>query len=501
MDSRHPDAPVLTHATTVAALEALDRGAYRDALGALDATSARAATTREILWCAEVCLYVNRLEEARAWLERLESDIPEPEARRAALVAAEIDYFEGRLRDALAQFERVERGARRRGDAFALMRAAYDVGRSLRRLGEYAAALEQLVIARERARSLVNRFYEGLVGFNIAYCLFELGQPERSRSEYEHALAELARVEDLRYRAICQYSLGAVLTDLEDHDRALALLAEAEATAAELGVVPDMLNAGNNRARALLQAERFPEAEEVLRAQAAWARDFGHANEIQALQMLAIVLIERGRLDEATDCAESSLALAAAAGNALDALDAEMLASRARALSGEEAAIARLRELVARADREAPGPYRVESRVYLAEALLERAPVESARVLAEALAFPEAARPGWLRVVFNRVRREAARAPVRVDEAGALVIDATLSWPALDTARRAVEEYLFGRSMKAAEGNLSAAGRLIKQSPHQMFSLNRYFEGRLPRPPRGAGAAAKRRPRRRRSSS
>ena len=44
-------------------------------------------------------------------------------------------------------------------------------------------------------------------------------------------------------------------------------------------------------------------------------------------------------------------------------------------------------------------------------------------------------------------------------------------------------------AMDRSGGNASAAGRLIGESPYQMFCLLRYHKGESPRPSRSTGAS------------
>jgi tetratricopeptide (TPR) repeat protein len=499
--------------TDLTCLDRLDGGGFRLAVDMYEAGHTPASGAPGALWRAEVAVYLDRREDALralaevpgALLDKLTDPGAEGDlARRHRLAASALAYADGAYGEALAHAEAVLAASAEADDARARRRAAYDAGRALRRQGRYDDARGRLDDAHRMARSEGNDFYLGLVAFNRALAANDLGQAEEAAALALEALALLERAENLRYRALCQNFYGGLLADFGRLDDALVLCSEAEATAVELGVFEDTLRAATGRARVLLSLGRYEEAAERLAELVGWQR--GSANsflEFHALCLLSVAQFAAGRHADAAESAGAALALARIVGTAEDVLDAELLDARAAAWSpdGRASAVARLRDFVRTADASGTPIQRLESRAYLAQALAASDPLEAYALCAEVRSMPALAAAGWIARELERAEGDLARGPIRLDERGALVIDPSLHWPTLRLAREAVERYLVTRAVGESGGNLSAAGRLLGESRYQMFALNRFLQGRSPRPSRGkagpgaAGAPARRRAR------
>jgi tetratricopeptide (TPR) repeat protein len=499
--------PLEVSQASVEALDHIDHGFIRDALASLERPPKDVAGR---LLRAELLLYLDRVDEAAAEVDAvapaLDAHAAEPTAvgacaRRRHLLAAEVAYFRGQYDEASRVVDGVAVASEAAGDDQHAMRAAYDAGRILRRRGEYATSLETLLVASHMAQRLENAYYAGLVGYNRAICCYELGDYERLNVYLSEARERLQSTEQLRYFALCENMRGLVLTETGDVAAGMRVFAEAERIAGSLGVQSDLLSIASNAARALIGTGRFDEAE----AQLTGLVDTANPErltmaEFYPLCLVSIAQCARGAVRESHRSAQLALTIAEASGGADDRFEARLLVLRARGLSGEDAAVEAMREMLKEADARGTEYERAQVRIYLAHVLLAESPIEATTLCRDARAMGVLAPGHWLTTELERVEYLLARAPIRVDENDRLIIDTNMSWPTIKAAREATERFIYERAMSATNGNASAAGRLIGESRYQMHHLGRILRGEAPRPSRSKDPEAKdRKPIRRRS--
>jgi hypothetical protein len=223
-------------------------------------------------------------------------------------------------------------------------------------------------------------------------------------------------------------------------------------------------------------------------------------SEFFSLSLLSLAQCATARIRESGRTARLALQVAERDGNEEDVYEARLLVARSRVLTGSDEAIEDLRELVRQADERSVDVHRVQSRIFLAQSLIDESPVEAHALCAEARTLLVEQPGEWLTAELERVEYLISHAPIHVDEYGRLVIDTRVSWPTIKAAREAAERYIYDRAITHTAGNASAAGRLIGESRYQMHHLGRILRGEAPRPSRSKAAdAAVRKPKRRRS--
>jgi tetratricopeptide (TPR) repeat protein len=494
-------------------LGAVDRGQFAAAIEYVNANPATEALD-EVLLRAEVALYLDRLDEAEEFLasfpneSRLPLDDPSEigsAARRALLVEAGVQYARGRFDATLDLASRARAAARNASDGILELRSAYDQGRAARRLGRDEEAAVHLAHALSLADALGNEYFAGLIAFNRAQVANDQAvSPEITLDLTMRAISLLERSERLRFHALCQNFYGGLLADLGRIEEALALCESAEATASRLGLLEDTLRAANNRARALLSLKRYEEAIESLTKLVDWERVTGSGfTEYNALSLLAIAHYAVGRYDESRRCAEAALQVAKLALVERDVFDAELLLHRVltRLAPDRRSEIAKMRALRERAERSGTDIQRLAAAVFLSQLVVEDNPFEARQLCTAARKLPIFPASGWLKLELERVEHDLDNSPVTIDANGRFVIDLTKGWPNRRRVMDVVDEYLFRHSVAACSGNLSAAGRLIGETPFTMFAMKRAVQGQLVRPSRarvqpGGKKTAKRRIRR-----
>jgi hypothetical protein len=186
-----------------------------------------------------------------------------------------------------------------------------------------------------------------------------------------------------------------------------------------------------------------------------------------------------------------------------DVFDAELLLQRALTRLGGDRKydIAKMRTLRERAERSGTDIQRLAAAVFLSQLVVDDNPYEARQLCLAARKLPIFAASGWLKLELERVEHDLDNAPVTIDAAGRFVIDLSKGWPNRRKVMDVVDEYLFRYSVSECGGNLSAAGRLIGETPFTMFAMKRAVQGQLVRPSRakvqpGGKKTAKRRIRR-----
>jgi len=491
----------------------VDRGDFKSAIDFVN-HNPTADTIDENLLRAEVALYLDRLDESDEFRAAIPADaranVGEASdlgnvARRVLLLEAGVQYARGRFDATLELASRAREAAKSTSDHQLELRAAYDQGRAARRLGRDEEAAVHLAYALSLADTIKNEYYAGLIAFNRAQVANDQAvSPEITLDLTMRALSLLERSEHLRFHALCQNFYGGLLADLGRIEEALALCEAAEATASQLGLLEDTLRAANNRARALLSLKRYDEAISSLTKLVDWERVAGSGfTEYNALSLLAIASFAVGRHDDSKRYSEAALQVARMALTDRDVFDAELLLQRAETrLSGQmRSEIAKVRELRERAEKSGTDIQRLASAVFLAQLVMDDNPYEARELCLAARKLPIFSASGWLRLELERVEHDLDNAPVTVDNAGRFVIDISKGWPNRRRVMDVVDEFLFKHSVGASSGNLSAAGRLIGETPFTMFAMKRAVQGQLVRPSRakvqpGGKKTAKRRIRR-----
>jgi ATP/maltotriose-dependent transcriptional regulator MalT len=488
----------------------LDNGKFGEAISQLEPGTGLGAGELEALWKAEILVYLDRVDDVKPIVEELRPLLEERVgdrgtlgecARRWRLIAAEVAYFDGDYDEAQTLAASVADVADMVDDPQHAMRATYDLGRIMRRRGDFSSSLETLLVAGHMAKRIDNEYYEGLIAYNRAVCCFELGDVDKL-SEYAQAARELlARSENLRFYGVSENLYGLYRTELGDFEGGIASFDASERIASSLGVASDILSVANHASLALLARGRYAEAERRLANLVDLGRSEGHSGaELFALGLLSVAQTAQGRLAEARRSAEAASALAERIGSEDDKFEARLHLLRARALQGDESSLEQLREAIGDADRRGVDTFQVMARLFAAHAMVAESPVEATSLCRAVRAMPARPTGSWLAAELERIEYLLEHAPIRIDPEGRLVIDTRTSWPTIRAAREAAERYIYERAISATNGNASAAGRLIGESRYQMHHLGRILQGLAPRPSRSKDPdAAQKKPRRRRS--
>jgi tetratricopeptide (TPR) repeat protein len=477
----------------LAQLAALDRGELRAALQAFQADRPSDDPAHE-LWRAELLVYLDRLNEAEAALQRV-APARRDLVNRAELIVAEIALWRG-VHEVASEQANATAARVATSDMAAYSRARLLVARAAVRRGDYREALRGF----DEIEPLLEQFglgYQlGILLHCRAYCHLKLTRVGDAEEAFARALAYLDGRRIDRWAGLCHDLHGLFLAELRQSDEAEREFRTAERIADELGLVRSVLWARNNRANLLLSLGRFGEAVDALGQLIDWERrglyGFVEANSLLTLS-LALGLLDR--FEEAKRAGGEAHFVAAMLRSADLELDARILLAWASARAGDAAAIEDLRDALELANGAGTEQQRFKARLCLADCLVALRPDEAVRLVQEASASPEALNADVYPRLLPVVRKRMAESPVRIGTQGEFIVDPhRCGFPNFFRAVEALERYLVDEAMVTSCGNKAKAGRLLGLERYTMHDLWSRTRGLPTRPNRtGASGAVRRR--------
>jgi tetratricopeptide (TPR) repeat protein len=467
-------------------LTALDQGGYREAIAHYE-SSEPTGDPVEAVWRAELALYLERLDDVDAELERIDEPLDRDLATRVEIVRAERAFYGGALEEARELVTPIVQSTWESGDDQGYLRALTLLGRIELRRDNLAVALEKLEEPRRLASLLGNDYFAGFIGHCRTLAYIRMGDYRRASQTVAEALPLLQKAEGGRWTASCRNVHGVVLLELARYEDALAEFEEAETASLELGIVSEALFARNNAAFALLLLDRHDEVIARLRDLLNWGRATSHVYpEIYGLMMLSMTFVELGRYAEAERCAQEVIQLARLTSSDAYEMDGELLRNWAAARSGRPEAAETLEQMIAGCDATGTPVHRAEVRLYLADALASSKPDVAAAFCAEARLISATDEDPRLRKLLHRIERSLAEGPVRIGPHGELVFDPRYGYPDYDAAVEALKRFLVFGAVKASEGNRSEAARKLNLTRSRLHDLWHQLNGEPIRPRRGA---------------
>ncbi len=213
--------------TGVSLLASLDHGAYREAIARFE-TTGQSDDPVETLWRAEVAIYLDRLDDARAELDGLTDVFDRELANRAQTLRAEIAFWENSLDESRDIIGAVIQSTWESGDHQGHLRATLLRARTELRRGNHAEALERLKEPRRLATVLGNDFFAGIIAHCRAFAHYYLGDYKQAGHAFAEALHLLGTSEGLRWEMTCRTLHASFHSDLGKHEEAKLAALSAE---------------------------------------------------------------------------------------------------------------------------------------------------------------------------------------------------------------------------------------------------------------------------------
>jgi tetratricopeptide (TPR) repeat protein len=474
----------------VSLLAALDQGAYRDAIARFE-TSQPTDDAVETIWRAEVMLYLERLDEARAELDRLGTLFDRDLTNRIQTIRAEVAFWDKAIDEARELISPVIQSTWEAGDLQGHLRATLLRGRCELRQGKAAEALDLLKEPRRLATVLGNDYYAGIIAHCRAFGYYYLGEYKQTGHAFAEALHLLKRSEGLRWETSCRILYATYLAEVGRYEDSLAECDHCERASMELGLVKDALLARNSAAGTLFMLKRYDEVVARLEDLLDWERTTQHVYvETRGLITLAAALGELGRFEEAERAASEAVQLARLCGHDLARLDAEIAQTWAAGRMQRPDSASAMERIVEIADADGNEMQKCEARLYAADVLRATKPDVARRYCDEALAFKAVEESAHVRNLFVRVERSLADGPIRLGIKGELIIDPSCGWPEYDQAVETLKRFLVLGAVSQSEGNRAEAARKLGLTRSRLHDLWRQVHGEPPRPLRPRAGAA-----------
>jgi tetratricopeptide (TPR) repeat protein len=450
--------------TASAIADLIDAGQFATAEKALRAIGEASPLVRVLR--AEVEIYFSRLREAERLLDEVAPEAKDVDvAARYAMARGELSYWLYRYEEAEEHFHIALHFYKFLGDPFHQAVAFYNLGRLERRRARFEEA-ERLLRHSGELLSKVRddprtEFLRGLVLFNLGAIRLHRGELESAESFFKEAAGILEAGESQRYYGLILNSLGGLYLYLGDYHKAITVLQMARRIFKELRSFHDLEHVSNNVALALIQLERYEEAESLLQESFELAQGVGNVTSASTfLTSFTELYVARGDLEKAQLYGTRASEYAELAGNLFEKGRALVQLGRVVLLKGRyyESEKA-LRQALEIGERLKSREVEVPACLYLAELMLAVQPMKAREWLARAerllVEYPHA----WFRAEFERIRRKMDEGRIRVEEER-FIVDGT-RLPRWYEAKEALEIFLIRRALEQSGGNLSRAGELL----------------------------------------
>ncbi len=414
---------------------------------------------------AEVEIYFSHLHEAERLLDEVAQEAREVEvAARYAMARGELSYWLYRYEEAEEHFHIALHFYKFLGETFRQAVALYNLGRLERRRARFEEA-ERLLnrsieLSKDHADSRAE-FLRGLVLFNLGAIRLYEGQLDPAKELFEEAARILKVSEGQRYYGLVLNSLGGLHLYLGCLHKAIAVLQRAKGIFEKIGIFHDLEHASNNIALALIQLERYKEAELLLKESLELAQRIGDVVSASTfLTSFAELYVACGDLEKAHLYSRQASEYAELATNPFEKGRALVQLGRVALLKGRyyesEKALRQALEIGEKLkSREIETP----ACLYLAELMLAVQPMKAREWLARAdqllATYPHA----WFRAEFERIRRKMDEGRIRIEEER-FIVDGT-RLPKWYEAKEALEIFLIRKALEQSGNNLTRAGELL----------------------------------------
>ncbi len=414
---------------------------------------------------AEVEIYFSRLREAERLLDEVAPEARDVEvAARYAMARGELSYWLFRFEEAEEHFHIALHFYKFLGETFRQAVAFYNLGRLERRRARFEEAerfLNRSIELNTDHDDPRAEFLRGLVLFNLGAIRLYEGRPEPALEFFEEAARILRFSEGQRYYGLVLNSLGGLHLYLGSPHRAVAVLQMAKSLFEQLGIFHDLEHASNNIALALIQLERYKEAELLLQESLELAQRIGDvASASTFLTSFAEFYVARGDLKKAYAYSRRASEYAELAANLFEKGRALVQLGRVTLLEGRYYESERaLRQALEIGQKLKSWEIETPACLYLAELMLAVQPVKAREWFARAdhllATYPHA----WFRAELERIRRKMDEGRIRIEEER-FIVDGT-RLPKWYEAKEALEIFLIRKALEQSGNNLTRAGELL----------------------------------------
>ena len=432
----------------------------------------------EMVIRSEVATYFDRLDEAGALLEQVAPRIADINiAARFSLTKGRLALLRGDAQQAETQLQSAYHFYLFLKDAFGISRALLNLAQFARSKGELEDAATKLEEAQSGIKGRTSKRSEylcGIVSTEQAAVAADRGEIEKATELYTEASRLLKNCEKGRSYARALIGMADLKCALGEFQDSVEIYKEADTVLERYDIKTDLADSQLKLAQALIRLKKLERAEKLAEESRA-LRQGDPTGESKATAVLALIALERGDLEVATERVRSAVELSDQSpstetrARARIALGHVMLNQRdfkeaTEALS-EAAELAR--GLIGTSARR----LELEATIYVAEAF-HNVDTRAGRLqLARVSELLNRIDDAWLGDEFNRISAKYEEQIVFTDD-NRLVFDGN-QLPRWQEAKRTLEGFLLRNALRQTNNSLTRAARKLGVSKVHVHNLKK----------------------------
>lgn len=432
----------------------------------------------EMVIRSEVAIYFDRLDEAGVLLEEVAPRIADINiAARFSLTNGRLALLREDAQKAETQLQSAYHFYLFLRDSFGVSRALLNLARLARSKGEVEDAAAKLEDAQGDIRGRTSKrseYLRGIISAEQAAVAADRGESEKAAELYAEAIRLLKNCEKGRLFARALIGMADLKCALGEFQDSVEIYKEADTVFERYDLKADLAESQLKLAQALLRLKKLERAEK-LAEESRVLRQGNATGESQAMAVLALIALERGDLEAATERVRSAVELSNQSSSietrvrARIALGHVMLNQRdfkeATEAFSEAAELAR--GMVGTSARR----LELEATVYVAEAFHSVDTRAGRLQLARVSELLNQIDDAWLGDEFNRVSAKYEEQIVFTDD-NRLVFDGN-QLPRWQEAKRTLEGFLLRNALRQTSNSLTRAARKLGVSKVHVHNLKK----------------------------
>ncbi|HSB11963.1 MAG TPA: hypothetical protein VLM38_20925 [Blastocatellia bacterium] len=432
----------------------------------------------EMVVRAEVAIYFDRLDDAASLLEQVGPRITDIKvAARFSLTKGRLALLRGDNEQADTQLQSAYHFYFFLSDSFGISRALLNLACFARARGEVEDAAAKLVAAHSGISGRTSKrteYLRGMILSEQASVAAERGEIEQANELYSEAMRLLKSSERGRAYARAIIGMAELKCGLGDFQDSLELFKEANTVFERYDLKRDLAESNLKLARALMRLNRLERAEK-LSEESRELRRGDPAGESDAFASLAMVLLQRGELEQGAKHAQEAVERGDQSRSLEPRVRARLALGHVKLATREfQEATGALREAaeLAKGCVGASGRrLELEVAIYLAEAFHNTDTRAGRTELLRASELLNNVEDAWLGDEFNRVSAKYEEQIVFTDD-NRLVFDGN-QLPRWQEAKRTLEGFLLRNALRQTNNSLTRAARKLGVSKVHVHNLKK----------------------------
>jgi tetratricopeptide (TPR) repeat protein len=432
----------------------------------------------EMVIRSEVATYFDRMNEADALLEEVAPRIADINiAARFSLAKGRIALWRGNAEEATTQLQSAFHFYLFLKDSFGMSRALFNLARLARSKGETDDASAKLEEARTGITGRTSKRSEyllGIISSEQAAVAADRGEIEKATELYSEATRLLKNCEKGRLYALALIGMADLKCSLGEFQDSVEIYKEADTVLERYDLKNELAKSQLKLAQALIRLQRFERAEKLAEESRVLRRG-DSAGESESTAVLAIIALQRGDLEAASERARNAVEI----GDQGSSIESRVRARIAlghvtlnqREFKDAAAAFTEAAELARGLVGTSARRLELEATIYVAEAFHNFDTRAGRLQLTRVSELLNEIEDAWLGDEFNRVSAKYEEQIVFTDD-NRLVFDGN-QLPRWQEAKRTLEGFLLRNALRQTSNSLTRAARKLGVSKVHVHNLKK----------------------------